>query len=176
MPDYNASEPHDGTNVVAPTPHESPTPHNEIEVVTPTSHASPTRHNEVEVMTPTPHEPPKPYREMEEVTPTPQQEADVETPTSAELEQGHLKADVQIFEEKSSVQAPMYFTRSVRKRSWSDLEEEKREAKKIRAMIAQILGITYDATHETAFPAGIALKGPTEEEVATAFVADFMGN
>ncbi|KAG5998236.1 hypothetical protein E4U52_001138 [Claviceps spartinae] len=125
-------------------------------------------------MTPTPHKPPTPHSEMEEVTPTPQQEVDVETPTSAELEQGQLKADVQ-FEEKSSVQAPRYFTESVKKRSWSDLEEEKREAKKIRAMIAQILGIRYDATHETAFPAGITLKGLTKEEVATAFVADFIG-
>ncbi|KAG6078869.1 hypothetical protein E4U15_004051 [Claviceps sp. LM218 group G6] len=77
--------------------------------------------------------------EPAEVTPTPQQEVDVETPTSAELEQGHLKADVQIFEEKSSVQAPR-----------------------------------YDATHETAFPARITLKGLTKEEVATAFVADFI--
>ncbi|CCE28220.1 uncharacterized protein CPUR_01694 [Claviceps purpurea 20.1] len=42
-------------------------------------------------------------------------------------------------------------------------------------MIAQILGVTYDATYETAFPAGIALKGLTEEEVATAFVANFIG-
>ncbi|KAG5987606.1 hypothetical protein E4U52_007409 [Claviceps spartinae] len=109
MPDYNTSEPHDDTKVVAPTPSESPTPHDGIEAVTTTPHESSTRHNEVEVMTPTPHEPPTPCSEMEEVTPTPQQEVDVETPTSAELEQEHLKADVQIFEEKSSVQAPRYW-------------------------------------------------------------------